>query len=53
MMIRYMRNNSSASATPSVAVGRPTTQQYMIEVVVRMVRSNSFLKTVTKIDMME
>lgn len=51
MMIRYIRNGSSASATPSGAVGRPTAQ-YTIEDVVRMV-SNSFLETIAKIDMVE
>jgi hypothetical protein len=51
MMIRYIRNGSSASVTPSVAVGRPTAQ-YTIEDAVRMVR-NSFLETIAKMDMVE
>ena len=51
MMIRYVRNGSSASVTPSVVVGRPTAH-YTIEDAVRMV-SYSFLENITKIGMVE
>ena len=51
MMIRYIRNGSSASVTPSVAVGRPTAQ-YTVKDAVRMVR-DSCLETITKFDMVE
>ena len=51
MMKRYIRNGSSASVTPSVAVGRPIAQ-YTVEDAVRMVR-DLCLETITKFDMME
>jgi hypothetical protein len=51
MMIRYIKNGSSASVAPSVVVGRPTAH-YTIKDVVRMV-CNSFLETITKIGLVE